>query len=173
MLDIYSIDASALREEDVQKIQSGFASRLWLRTDVDESIIKPDLWDLTLIYNSTGDKQAFFVREPDAIEKNCVCMTCARVRELLTQPSQRLTHDRIWSPKTTLQPFDESGDRRIFLAYVAMNPMEQICTDPEPNKIPKARELLMQIAPWVELDLITWRSIRNVTPVKISWLIGE
>jgi len=74
-------------------------------------------------------------------------MTCSRVRELLALPSQSLTHNRIWSPKTTLQPFNESGDRRIFLAYVATNPMEQICTDPEPSKRPKARELLMQIAP--------------------------
>lgn len=41
MLDIHSIDASALREEDVQKIQRGFASRLGLRFDVDESKIKP------------------------------------------------------------------------------------------------------------------------------------
>jgi hypothetical protein len=157
MLDTYSIEASALREEDVRKIQRGFASRLCIPTDnKDESAIKHHLWDLTLIYNATGDKQAFFVREADAFEWNCVCMTCARVRELLALSSQPLTHNRIWSPKTTLQPFDESGDRRIFLAYAATNIWEQICTDPEPSKRPKAKELLMQIAPWVELDLITW-----------------
>lgn len=172
MLDIYSIDASVLHEEDVARIQRGFASRLGIRADVDESIIKPDLWDLTLIYDSTGNKQAFFVRESDAIQKNCVCMTCTRVRELLAQPSQPLTSDRIWSPKTTLQPFNESGDRNIFLAYVAMNFMEQICTDPEPSKKQKTRELLMQIAPWVELDFRTWRIIRDVTPVEVYWLLG-
>lgn len=36
MIDIYSLDASVLREEDVCKIQRGFASRLGLLDDVDE-----------------------------------------------------------------------------------------------------------------------------------------
>lgn len=171
MLDIYSIDASALREEDVRKIQLGFASRLGLSPDVDESMIRPLLWDLTLIYDSSGERQAFFIRESDAIDKKCVCVTCARVRELLTQPSQSLTPDRIWSPMISLQPFDELGDRRIFLAYVAMNHGEQICTEPEPSKSRKREEVLIQIAPWVELDLMTWKEIRDVTPVQRWWLL--
>lgn len=171
MLDIYSIDASDLRTNDIEKIQCGFASRLGLQTDIDESVIKPHLWDLTLIYDTTGDKQAFFVRESDAIVKNCTCITCARVQELLRGPIQPLIHDRIWSTITSLQPFNESGDRRIFLAHVAMNLKDQISTDPEPYKRLPTKELLIQIAPWVELDITTWRKIRNVTPVEKSWLL--
>lgn len=171
MIDIHSIDASVLREEDVCKIQRGFASRLGLLDDVDEWKIKPRLWVLTLVYDTTGDKQAFFVRECDVIKQNCSCITCTRVQELLRQPSQPLTFDGIWSPKTSLQPFDESGDRRVFLAHVATSLRDHISTDPEPDKRSKINELLISIAPWIELDLITWKEIRNVTPLKKYWLL--
>ncbi len=171
-MDIFSVPSDVLSPADFQKIKTGFVERIfqeWLITSTWNNMnyeLRP--CDLTIAYYR--ERQAVFVREWDAHNEYCDCSVCTRVRELLDWPEQELTPKNIWWTMTRLLPFDESGDRRIFLAQVAHHPSNHIITDPyvSPSHDNPQREssLHVRLVGGKEIDLFTWRMRRNVTPKK-------
>ena len=165
MLDILSVSSSVLTSSDILRVQDWFATRIQcnlLQTPIIPHRLDP--CDFTIAYR--GEKQAVFVREWDAHDERCDCSICVQVRELLDWPAQELTPKNIWWTTTRLLPFDESGDRRIFLAHVAHSICDHINTDPPPMPyVPRGGfDLCLPLRHGWEIDLEAWRVRRNVTP---------